>query len=1201
MKLQQLTIHNIASIEDATIHFDRQPLAGSEVFLITGKTGAGKSTILDAICLALYADTPRLDNTNMQGNLADLDKEVRVNDPRQLMRRNTGEAYVRLLFTGINGLPYEATWSVARAKNKRDGNLQAKKWCLRNLQTDFSYSKDEEIKQEIRRAIGLDFKQFCRTTMLAQGEFTRFLNSKDDEKAEILEKITGVSIYSRIGAKIFEMTKERKTQWESAEQRAQSVRIMSDEELQAKRQECGLLEQSLDRNKAAREVEQAKCTWFARESELAQESSSARRALAETEERIRSEAFQKSMLLTGQWRKTQEARGWAADCQEAHACICKQTQALEGMFLDYLTLARALDETRDTGERNAKETRRLQAMLDAEAPLVPIYEQEQYITSRLETMTECTDRALGKAEEARRMTATIEKVLMPKRDEAQKRLDAQTASQALLGKETAREEAALEQFHLPRMRQQSESLATLMGRVAMATQDIDTCVNESNRARTLRQKMAETEKEARQKRQEANLLTPKIHDATLVVQTLQEAHEKEREKASDWARRLRVRLHVGDTCPVCLRRIDSTLPHEDALAELVAESEQRLAQAVQKKDALVREQQTLEATVRALETSLSLQRAEMEGARHLATALEKARLSVGACLAEEHCQQFHIDQEEARHALQGWVSLMGQDISGDDGAHASPEDSTRRLRALLKSMDQEAREEAERLRQRIAEAERKEQALRRLKADQDALRVTQERLSAALQEAEKAIERGRGELKTIQATRELLEANRQQAMAQVETLMGKHEGSHSWKWDWKESPKAFAQELKSATLAHNKRTEELKRLGQEQEKLEARLAHMRATLDTIESLAPEWATRPRPDSPAPGHSDYDSIMQQASTLLGRIGSAQEQLRQARQRMTEREGLLREYSVAHQPELNNLATLMPGHIPDDAATQDVAMASLNWLNSMSLPEIEEAEKRASEVLGRQIKQQALLQEAERQRGEHLLRKPTMSESETPETLQERLRTLQAEADELARRKGGLLRDLEVDSENRRTAGKLKEEARLKEELYLRWERLNQLLGDATGSKFRKIAQSYVLANLLHAANCYLRTLTERYSLQVKPGSFAISLSDAYQGYTTRAATTLSGGESFLVSLSLALALSDIDSRLSVDTLFIDEGFGTLSGEPLQNAISTLRSLHTKAGKHVGIISHVEELKECIPVQIQVNQEGNNSSSQVVVVG
>ena len=187
MKLQKLTIHNIASIEDATIDFEAEPLANSEVFLITGKTGSGKSTILDAICLALFATTPRLAGTQMQGDTKDGNADVTIKDPRQLMRRNTGEAFVSLTFTGSNGKHYKAKWSVARARNKVNGNLQSKSWELTDLDLNYTYSRDREISAEIRTAIGLDFSQFCRTTLLAQGEFTRFLNIKDDEKAAILE------------------------------------------------------------------------------------------------------------------------------------------------------------------------------------------------------------------------------------------------------------------------------------------------------------------------------------------------------------------------------------------------------------------------------------------------------------------------------------------------------------------------------------------------------------------------------------------------------------------------------------------------------------------------------------------------------------------------------------------------------------------------------------------------------------------------------------------------------------------------------------------------------------------------------------------------------------------------------------------------------------------------------------------------------
>ena len=210
MKFQKLTIKNIASIENAEINFDAEPLSNSGIFLITGKTGSGKSTILDCICLALYGITPRLKNTKIQGAITDLDKDVSVNDPRVLMRRNTSESYVCLTFIGNDKNSYQAEWSCRRANGKIDGKLQDKKRCLTNLTKNFTYSKLDEIEPEIKRIIGLDFEQFLRTVMLSQGEFTRFLNSKDNEKAEILEKLTGVDIYSRIGKKIYEIAKEKK-------------------------------------------------------------------------------------------------------------------------------------------------------------------------------------------------------------------------------------------------------------------------------------------------------------------------------------------------------------------------------------------------------------------------------------------------------------------------------------------------------------------------------------------------------------------------------------------------------------------------------------------------------------------------------------------------------------------------------------------------------------------------------------------------------------------------------------------------------------------------------------------------------------------------------------------------------------------------------------------------------------------------------
>ena len=194
---------------------------------------------------------------------------------------------------------------------------------------------------------------------------------------------------------------------------------------------------------------------------------------------------------------------------------------------------------------------------------------------------------------------------------------------------------------------------------------------------------------------------------------------------------------------------------------------------------------------------------------------------------------------------------------------------------------------------------------------------------------------------------------------------------------------------------------------------------------------------------------------------------------------------------------------------------------------------------------------------------------------------------------------ITKELELDAALNQKKITTEQQIAVLTEEYAQWKRLCDPFGNADGSLFQKIAQSFILGNLLHSANSYLKSLHPRYSLEVIPGTLHMSLVDAYQGYATRFVTTLSGGESFLVSLSLALALADIGQNLAVDILFIDEGFGTLSGSELNNAINALRALHRANGRRVGIISHVAAVKESVPVQIRVIQEGHQSSSVVKV--
>ena len=232
--------------------------------------------------------------------------------------------------------------------------------------------------------------------------------------------------------------------------------------------------------------------------------------------------------------------------------------------------------------------------------------------------------------------------------------------------------------------------------------------------------------------------------------------------------------------------------------------------------------------------------------------------------------------------------------------------------------------------------------------------------------------------------------------------------------------------------------------------------------------------------------------------------------------------------------------------------------------------------------------------------HELSKPELRDGDTVETLESGMRDADSRRTLEDRKVGAIEASLRLNEQNlllRRS-----DQARLHdlEEEYQRWKSLNAMFGSADGSRFRGIAQAFILKQLLMCANHYLKHFSPRYELDCQPGSVGIVIRDLYQGDAVRPYSTLSGGEGFIVSLALALGLSAMTrGNASVDVLFIDEGFGTLSEDYLNTVIDTLSRLHETGGRKVGIISHVDILRERIPAQIRLLRE-NNTASRVEVV-
>ncbi len=186
-------------------------------------------------------------------------------------------------------------------------------------------------------------------------------------------------------------------------------------------------------------------------------------------------------------------------------------------------------------------------------------------------------------------------------------------------------------------------------------------------------------------------------------------------------------------------------------------------------------------------------------------------------------------------------------------------------------------------------------------------------------------------------------------------------------------------------------------------------------------------------------------------------------------------------------------------------------------------------------------------------------------------------------------GTLREQLQQNESAKKTHEKFLQEKLKQDTVCNLWYEMDRLIGSADGSKFQEFAQCLTFRTMISHANIQLRKMTDRYILaQLDPIKFPLELAlvDAYQADTLRTTKNLSGGESFLVSLALALGLSSMSSsRIRVDSLFLDEGFGTLDDQTLETALSVLEGLREE-GRQIGIISHVKEVRERIATQIRL---------------
>ena len=1130
MKLLKLHIHNIASIVDATIEFDKPPLSDSDVYLITGNTGAGKTTILDSICLALFNNTPRMAKGKDTSVKNDNDV-LTLKDPRRLMRRNTGEAFVELVFEN-NGVEYKAEWQVQRGKNKKPNvNINPVTRVLTNTKTNEVLTsvgtKDKELQAKIQEIIGLDFDQFCRTTMLAQNEFTKFLASDENERAEILEKITKTNVFSAVGSKVYEITSQKEREWDEAKKAASQTGLTNEEIIQ-KKEEIAKLEEESNVKIAERNDAQKKRNWIEKEIELSDIENKAKEAFEEASGQLNSDDYNNSLKFVKDWNATTEARQRLRKQHEAEIAENQLKQKLLGQREAFRKVMGGFDSAKQKLEDLRKKLSDANIYLDSKRDKASTFDNVQTIVAYLGTIIAKTQVISQFKYNIQTREKQLEETLIPKQKEAAQNLKLAEDNLKAVNDDIEKKNGELEKLKLGELRKERDEIKELIFNIKQAVEDLKD-IDAKKKARA--EESARIEElgiaiEAKVKKLNEELL-PAYKEALKNKDAAELSRDMLRNSVDSFAKQMRTHLTVGCECPVCRQKVER-LPLEEELDKMYSAAEERYKKAKAEFDNADEAKNKAEADINSEKQRLENDKVKLAADSSVENAGEKAAQACKLC---------------------GITDLTENTLAD--------------LETLLSSKSSYLAKELE---PKIADGEAIEKKLRELQVSSNQLSEVLKEKESANNTATKNVEDCKAQIKSYNDS--ITEYNKEikDAADGLEPLVT----VASWQYDWRTQTVMFKDDLQAASkeysLRKNSKDEIEKKLGLWQEGVN----NVSSIIDKIIEACAEWKdVEPLPEQGQTG------LIAQATDVLQNVGAITGSLNDARKTMAEMSELLTEFSLS----------------------SGISVERLEELNKITSIEMLSGKLESM----RQAKEQkkALWEQAVEKHQQHQEQKPELADTDTIEVVKMAYQNADEEMTGLSKRIGGIQKELSDDANLKNGLEALinkEQQARVE---YEKWERLNRMIGDKEGKKFRMVAQSYIFDGLLHSANAYLQRLEPRYTLKSVDGTLFSSLEDAYQGYSSRDTGSLSGGESFLVSLALALALSDIGQGLSVDTLFIDEGFGSLSGQPLSNAINTLRSLRGKNGRHVGIISHIQEVRDNIPVQIQVEKGASGSSSTVFI--
>lgn len=1197
MKILSIRIKNLASLSDEHfIDFESAPLAHAGLIAIVGKTGAGKSTILDAMCLALFNRVPRLKDSD--GKLKDVDgSELLTNSPLTVLRRGTGHGFAELCFIAQDQKRYLARWEIKRARENPNGKLQSVQRYLKCLTDGVVLAdKAKAVDEKVKQITQLSFEQFTRAVLLAQSEVTAFLKARDSERGELLEYLTNSSIFAKIGELAFRKTADIAKQRKQLEEFLGHIEILSDEEIAAftgQYQQAEKNQQQLEQQKNVLDKQQQ---WFERKAKLEQEVQAKQQQFqtqqnhyqqltSEREQLKRLEVFSEIRpQVFQQAQNLQTLQQLEPQIQQAQTKFNELVQIFETGQKQYQLAEQQLKQTLDFEQQHQQALNQVRQSIQQRDFIADEYkkckEKKNVLEQKLSPLQQqqniaqqhITQLEQNKIHLQQQLTQTQQYAVLDKGLSAHlhqlgqfiqnyQTIEQQLGNPTLARQKLSEAKSELEQLvaslgtveqielKLEQQRKDKEQKLAQITQLDLIQQKIKIYHELYTEIQQFTEKQTQTSAQEQQLKTVCQLAEQDYQTAKTEREKLQYILQQQRLLHTENIEQLRANLKDGEACLVCGSTHHPYRVDDSAVSKALFDLQQ------QQEQQAVALEQTKFNTWQTQQQTLTQCSAELEQVQKYLTQLTAKQSSLQQELEQAfNLNQLHIELNQAPEQILQTLNELRQAAQTTINSFDS---ENFRLTQTIKQHNQ-----------LVQTIQHNESLLNTAQQWQQQVQHIVECLSETEQHAWQ-----QASSQTAKQTWTILDARAKQ-LEQQEQLAQRFEQQQ-------QELKMLAANLEQLTKQIDEIDQNLKEITlkgqQNNEKAVSLIQQMTGRTD----IKPhEWLI------------EHDVKRQQQQTAYHEAKQRFEQTRQHFEQQKQSLDQLKhqhQHTSQHQQQVDGqIQNWLKAHT--DFQVSD--LTALMQINSAQEQDIRNRLNHAERLLSEASSALKTMQE---QLSEHLQTQPDIEHEKLVRLIQDNIAELKAQLEVRDR----LKLKLEVHQQNLAKQQQYAEQIQNIQQEEHRWSKISGLIGDAKGKEFRDYAQQYHLDILVEHANQQLAMLSQRYTLKRLDQSLSLAIIDHDMDGETRSVASLSGGESFLTALALSLAIANMASgSMKIESLFIDEGFGTLDASSLHMVMNALDQLQNQ-GRQVILISHIQEMHERIPVQIQVKPLGAGASTIEVV--